>query len=72
MAINSEIISVCKLFNNLKKLICVNFRNRGFEIERAIEASKLFMGRHDFRSFMGGSKEERTVCNGNTWHRFKY
>lgn len=53
---------------SVKILILVyklNYSEDEFDIEKAKEASKILIGRHDFRSFMSVSKENKTVMKKN-------
>lgn len=47
-------------------------RNNGFEIERAREVAQMFVGVHDFRSFMNVSHEQKTVCDGAQIESFEF
>lgn len=47
-------------------------RNKGFEIERAREVAEMFVGVHDFRSFMNVSREQRTVRDGAQPESFEF
>lgn len=43
------------------KIFSIRSRKRNFSIERMIDASEILLGKHDFRSFMSVSGEQRTV-----------
>lgn len=49
------------LLNSKYMKISVYFRSDNFDIDKMMRCAKLFKGKHDFRSFMQFSKEEKTV-----------
>lgn len=42
-------------------MISCNFRRNTFDMEKFKRAAQMFVGKHDFRSFMKWSREEKTV-----------